>query len=144
MGCPDSGKEQTVRKRERETEKLKVYCFIIAAWLGLVELVFCNFDATLLQNIAMSSLQVTILLEQSQVKCLIWVHRSNICSNRSWLPALSLKPLSWAIFLLEDKISPTKQENLFLSSTWLMLRMLQMENLLLLNLSPDVALAYMM
>lgn len=37
---------------------------------------------------------------------------------------------------------PTKQLPLFFSRTWLMLRMLQMENLLLLSLSPDVALAY--
>lgn len=39
---------------------------------------------------------------------------------------------------------PTKQLLLFFSSTWLMLRTLQMENLLLLSLSPEVALAYMM
>lgn len=42
------------------------------------------------------------------------------------------------------KLLPTKHWPLFLSNTWLMLRMLQMENLLLFNLSPEVALAYMM
>lgn len=49
-------------------------------------------------------------------------------------------------FTLEEQDEnnvPTKQLLLFFSSTWLMLRTLQMENLLLLSLSPDVALAYM-
>lgn len=48
----------------------------------------------------------------------------------------------YSMFIMEDL--PTKHSSLFFNRTALMLRMLQMENLLLLNLSPDVALAYIM
>lgn len=72
---------------------------------------------------------------------------SAVTNTTSWYKSQSQNALTLKIILINSwsvKINiPTKQLFLFFSKTWLMLRTLQLENLLLLSLSPEVALAYM-